>query len=88
MKLVLLSAMFVSAYGSNNKTDSYIYNFAREREVTKHIILERLHVVERQSKEIADCMASDYCPSYIKAEQAKIAQDKKTLQYTLIKLND
>ncbi len=87
MKIILLSAIFFSVYGSNNKTDLYMYDIAREREVTIHMITERLRVVQRQEKAIDDCIHSDYCPSYIKREQGLVSQDKDGLQYALSKLN-
>ena len=56
-----------------------IIEIEREREVTKHILTERLHVMQRQSDYLKVRLKVTNCPEYIMEEAEKIQADKRAL---------
>ncbi len=80
MKLLLL-LVFSPLVASHNRDfdKEAIAEIEREREVTRHIVTERLHIVERQAEYLRVRLKVTDCPEYIMQEAEKVHGDKKAI---------
>ena len=58
---------------------SAIIEIEREREVTKHILTERLHVIDRQLEYLRVRLRLTDCPDMMMEEAEKVQGDKKAM---------
>lgn len=81
MKMLLLIVVFAPVVASHN-TDfdrNAIIEIERERDVTKHILTERLHVVDRQLDYLRSRLKVTDCPEVMMQEAEKVSGDKKAM---------
>lgn len=81
MKMLLLMVVFAPVVASHN-TDfdrDAIIEIEREREVTKHILAERLHVVDRQLDYLRARLRVTDCLELMMEEAEKVQGDKKAI---------
>lgn len=80
MKLLLLLVFtpLVASHQSDADRNAII-EIEREREVTKHMLTERLHVIDRQMEYLKVRLRVTGCPEFIMEEAEKIHDDKKAM---------
>lgn len=80
MKMILLLVFtpLVASQQADVDRDAII-EIEREREVTKHILTERLHVVDRQLEYLRVRLRITDCPEFIMEEAEKVSGDKKSM---------
>lgn len=80
MKLLLLLVFSPLVASHNTDFDrNAIIEIEREREVTKHILTERLHVIDRQLEYLRVRLRVTDCPEFIMEEAEKVQGDKKAM---------
>ena len=80
MKLLLLLVFTPMMASQQADADRHaIIEIEREREVTKHILTERLHVVDRQLEYLKVRLKVTGCPQGIMEEAEKVYEDKKAM---------
>lgn len=80
MKMLLL-LVFTPLVASHNQDfdRNAIIEIERERSVTKHILTERLHVIDRQLDYLQACLKVTGCSEIIMKEAEKVHGDKKAM---------
>jgi|GEM_PF-5499175 hypothetical protein len=80
MKLLLLLVFTPLVASQQADADRHaIIEIEREREVTKHILTERLHVIDRQLEYLKVRLKVTGCPQGIMEEAEKVYEDKKAM---------
>lgn len=80
MKLLLLLVFSPLVASHNTDFDrNAIIEIEREREVTKHILTERLHVIDRQLDYLRVRLKVTDCPDMMMEEAEKVQGDKKAM---------
>jgi hypothetical protein len=81
MKMLLLMVVFTPLVASHNQDfdREAIVEIEREREVTRHIVAERLHVVDRQLDYLRARLKVTDCTEVIMEEAEKVQGDKKAM---------
>jgi|HubBroStandDraft_5_1064220.scaffolds.fasta_scaffold00573_4 hypothetical protein len=80
MKLLLLLVITPLMASQQADADRHaIIEIERERDVTKHILTERLHVIDRQLEYIKVRLKVSDCPHMIMEEAEKVHGDKHAL---------
>lgn len=80
MKLLLLLVFTPMMASQQADADRHaIIEIERERDVTKHILTERLHVIDRQLEYLKVRLKVTGCPQGIMEEAEKVYEDKKAM---------
>lgn len=78
MLLILVFTPLVASYNTDFDRNAII-EIEREREVTRHIVTERLHVVDRQLDYLRARLKVTDCPDVMMEEAEKVQGDKKAM---------
>ena len=85
MKSLLLLAVIGSVYGSEN---AHLQRIARERNVTKAVIQERIELMNVQIKDIERCHAENTCKYLFMYEHGRLQMDRDALKKALDVINE
>ncbi|CAB4121261.1 hypothetical protein UFOVP9_44 [uncultured Caudovirales phage] len=78
MLLLLVFTPLMASYNTDFDRQT-ITEIEREREVTKYILTERLHVIDRQLDYLRARLKVTGCPETMMEEAEKVQGDKKAL---------
>ena len=85
MSVYAFLSCFIPFMASQSHDDFY-YEVCREREVTKYILTERLHVVDKNIDKIEEHLNSADCPLYLYAMRVCLLHDKEMIKKMIISL--
>lgn len=89
MKIMMLLGLFTILNAAHNNTEDQVIldEIRREREVTDHILKERLRVTERQLDLIHKRLWEYGCPECMMDAADQIQSDKRALKNVIEKMN-
>lgn len=91
MKVMLLMALFAPVVASQRSTtidELTIGEIRRERNVTIHMLQERLRVTDRQLQHLHNCMKINPCPLIVVEEAENVNNDMQYLKRALQKMGE
>lgn len=77
---------YLPLFSIEQSHEEFYHEIARERDVTRFILNERLHVVDRNIDKLKVMLEKEDCPVFLHASQVRLLNDKDMIENMLASL--